>query len=279
MNKHAMYMVLCIDKDNMQYYSMLYYALETWEKFYNGDYDVFVSVSSPHFDIWNEEYLGLNLIKRFPNVIFYKSDFDKSKYSVYLQKWYDMDKVFSRGYDSIFNFDIDSIFYGDIRFIFDKYNGDFLYALREGYNEHFFKVLGENGIPSGQLVIPKSVFYKAGNIFEKTLEKQKELIQTAKQKLRGQPLDWFISLSEQYAAQKAFKDSGVVYGHLDLRDIGMGIEDFEIICDTKNVETKLRKYKPAAGYMSVNYHLFLPIKYLENKDIKRRLRYCRDNKK
>ena len=40
MNKHALYMVLCIDKQTMQYYSMLYYALESWIKYYNKDYDV-----------------------------------------------------------------------------------------------------------------------------------------------------------------------------------------------------------------------------------------------
>ena len=73
MNKHALYMVLCIDKQTMQYYSMLYYALESWIKYYNKDYDVFVSVSSPDFDIWNETYLGLNITKKFPNVYFYKS--------------------------------------------------------------------------------------------------------------------------------------------------------------------------------------------------------------
>jgi len=102
--------VLCIDKRSMKYYSMLYYALETWSKYYKGDYDVFVSVSSPDFDFWNNAYFDLNITKDFPNVIFYKSDFDKTQHSVYLQKWYDMDKVFSKGYDSIFNFDIDSYF-------------------------------------------------------------------------------------------------------------------------------------------------------------------------
>jgi hypothetical protein len=279
MNKHAMYMVLCIGKENMQYYSMLYYALETWEKYYNGDYDVFVSVSSRDFDFWNDEYLGLNIPKRFPNVIYYKSDFDRKKYNVYLQKWYDIDKVFSRGYDSIFQFDIDSIFYGDIRFIFDKYNEDYIYSLIEGYNEHFFKVLGENGIPSGQLIIPKSAIQKVGNVFEKILEKRKEIVEIAKEKLENPARDWFINLSEQYSAQKVFKENGVVYSHLDLRDIGMGIEDFEIICDSKIVQTRLKKYKPAAGYMSANYHLFLPNEYLENKDIKRKLKHCRDNNK
>ena len=269
-----MYMVLCIDKDSMHYYSMLYYALETWEKYYNGDYDVFVSVSSPNFDIWNEEYLGLNVTKRFPQVTFYKSNFDKSKYSVYLQKWYDMDKVFSRGYASIFNFDIDSIFYGDIRYIFDKYDGDFLYSLREGYNEHFFKVLGENGIPSGQLIIPNSVFYKVDNLFEKILDKRNELIQIAEKKLDPGNYRWFVNLSEQYSAQKVFTDSGVTYSPLSLFDIGMGIEDFEIECIDSNVSFKIKRKKSAAGYMSANYHLFLPDKYLSKNDLLRKQSHC-----
>jgi len=274
MNKHALYMVLCIDKGTMQYYSMLYYALESWTKYYNEDYDVFVSVSSPDFDIWNETYLGLNITKKFPNVFFYKSDFDKTKYNVYLQKWYDMDKVFSKGYKSIFNFDIDSIFYGDIRYIFDKYAGDYLYSLQEGYNEHFFKVLGENGIPSGQLIIPNSVFKKVDNLFEKILDKRVELNNSAKEKLDNDNYNWFKGLSEQYSAQKVFKEHGVIYSHLLLSDIGMGIEDFEVNCIDNKVVYNLKNKKSVAGYMSANYHLFLPDEYLEERDIIRKRQYC-----
>jgi hypothetical protein len=275
MNKHAMYMVLCIDRNTMQYYSMLYYALETWEKYYNGDYDVFVSVAAKDFDIWNEEYLGLNITKRFPTVNFYKSDFDRTKYNVYLHKWYDIDKVFLRGYDSIFQFDIDSIFYGDIKYFFEKYNEDHIYSLREGYNEHFFKVLGENGIPSGQLIIPKSAIEKVGNLFEKILIKRDELIKISNEKLDESVAVWFNNLSEQYAAQKVFSDSGVKYWHLDFKDVGMGIEDFEIKCIDGEVKTSLKNKKTVAGYMSANYHLFLPNNYLESQDIKRKKEYCK----
>jgi len=274
MNKHALYMVLCIDKQSMQYYSMLHYALESWQKYYKNDYDVFISVSSPDFDIWNESYLGLNITKTFPNVFFYKSDFDKTKYDVYLQKWYDMDKVFSKGYESIFNFDVDSIFYNDIRYIFDKYNGDYIYALREGYNEHFYKVLGEPGIPSGQLIIPKSQFNKVDNLFQKILDKRIELNNSAREKLDDGNYNWFKGLSEQYSAQKVFTENGVEYSLLSLSEIGMGIEDFYVDCINNNVVYTLKNQKTVAGYMSANYHLFLPDEYMEERDIIRKHQYC-----
>jgi hypothetical protein len=274
MNKHAMYMVLYIDKDNMKYYSMLHYALETWERYYNEDYDVFISVSSKDFDFWNDEYLGLNIPKRFPNVIYYKSDFDRAKYNVYLQKWYDIDKVFARGYKSIFQFDIDSIFNGDIRYIFDKYDGDCIYSLIEGHNEHFFKVLGENGIPSGQLIIPKSAIEKVGNLFEKILIKRDELIKISNEKLDESVAVWFNNLSEQYAAQKVFSDNGVNYCDFRDLDIGMGIEDFEVTCKNGIVNYKIKNNKTVLGYMSANYHLFLPNEYLEELDLERKLNYC-----
>jgi hypothetical protein len=267
-------MVLCIDKQTMQYYSMLHYALESWRKYYKNDYDVFISVSSPDFDIWNESYLGLNITKTFPNVFFYKSDFDKKKYDVYLQKWYDMDKVFSKGYESIFNFDVDSIFYGDLRYIFDKYNEDCIYSLREGYNEHFYKVLGEPGIPSGQLIIPKSAFNKVDNLFQKILDKRIELNNSAKEKLDDANYNWFKGLSEQYSAQKVFKENGVEYSLLALSDIGMGIEDFEVICVDNKIVYNLKNNKTVAGYMSANYHLFLPNEYMEENDIIRKNKHC-----
>ncbi len=274
MNKYAMYMVLCIDKRSMKYYSMLYYALETWSKYYKGDYDVFISVSSPDFDFWNNTYFDLNIIKDFPNVTFYKSDFDKTKYSVYLQKWYDMDKVFLKGYTSIFNFDVDSIFYGDIRYFFDKYNEDYIYSLHEGYNEHFFKVLGENGIPSGQLIIPNTSFKKIDNLFEKILDKTFELNQIAKEKLDEDNYNWFKGLSEQYAAQKVFKENGVKYSTLSSHDVGMGIEDFEINCIEGKVSYELKNKKTVTGYMSPNHYLFIPDEYLGEYDKFRKNKYC-----
>lgn len=275
MNKHAMYMVLCIDSYTMRYYSMLHYALKTWQKYFKGDYDVFVSVSSPDFDIWNETYLGMNITNDFPEVYFYKSDFDKNKHNVYLQKWYDIDKVFSRGYDSIFQFDIDSIFYGDIRYIFDKYNENYIYSLVEGKNETFFKVLGENGIPSGQLIIPKSAIDKVGdNFFQKILDKRDELLEIAREKLKDGGFGWFFTLSEQYAAQKVFRESNVEYGYLQTNDIGMGVEDFEIECVNGRINTKLKNQKAAAGYMSENYHLFLPDMYLNSDEKLKKQSYC-----
>lgn len=267
-------MVLCIDKETMQYYSMLHYALESWMKYYKNDYDVFISVASPDFDIWNESYLNLNITKTFPNVFFYKSDFDKKKYNVFFQKWYDMDKVFSKGYESIFNFDVDSIFYDDIRYIFDKYSGDYIYALQEGYNEHFFEILGENGIPSGQLIIPKSAFNKVDNLFQKILENNIQLNNIARKKLDDDKYNWFKGVSEQYSAQKVFKQHLVEYSILSLFDIGMGIEDFEVMCVNNEIVYNLKHKKTVAGYMSANYHLFLPDEYMEEKDIIRKKQYC-----
>lgn len=270
-----MYMVLCIDRENMHYYSMLYYALETWERYYNNNYDVFVSVSSSDFNIWNEEYLGLNITKRFPNVIYYKSDFDKSKYNVYLHKWYDIDKVFAKGYESIFQFDVDSIFYEDISYIFDKYNKQYIYSLTETYNPTIYKILSECGKPSGQQIISNIILHKVDNLFLNILEKRNQLIEIAKQRLNNTEFIWFKKLSEQYSAQKVFNDFGVEYRSLNPNDIGMGVQDFKIECIDDNLVTNLKYKKAAAGYMSANYHLFLPNKYLDENAIKRKLNYCK----
>ena len=45
MNKNALMFNLHVeDKSNMSFYSMLYFALETLEKVYDGTFDVFVPI-------------------------------------------------------------------------------------------------------------------------------------------------------------------------------------------------------------------------------------------
>jgi len=99
----------------------------------------------------------------------------------------------------------------------------------------------------------------------------------AKQKLDRGNYNWFRGLSEQYAAQKVFKEHGIKYGHLRLSDVGMGIEDFVVKCVWGKVVHRLRKKRTVAGYMSANYHLFLPDEYLEEYDLKRKYKHCNNN--
>ena len=54
----------------------------------------------------------------------------------------------------------------------------------------------------------------------------------------------------------------------------MGIEDFEINCINDKVVYNLKNKRAVAGYMSANYHLFLPDEYMEENDIIRKNKYC-----
>lgn len=59
MNKNALMFNLHVeDKNSMHYYSMLYYALETLEKFYDETFDVIVHYKTKNFE-FEKEFVGI----------------------------------------------------------------------------------------------------------------------------------------------------------------------------------------------------------------------------
>lgn len=273
-NKNALYFPLGIKRDKMQYYCMLHYSLKTLHNYYDNQFDIVVTVSSPDFDIWKEDYMGFNLVKDYPNVKFIKSDYfnaEQISKDPVIQKWYDLEKVFELGYDLVFFLDCDTIFYKNVNYLFTKYNNGNVWALHEGYNEQFVKVLNRNGIPSGQVMFPKNIFYSIPNFGQKIIDKQKELIKLAREKLDERNASWFETLSEQYSAQMVLADNGYYPDALHCTDVCFGRHLYEVEYSEDDILLKVSDNIAVIHYFGTMNWLFLPKEYLTENELQHRL--------
>lgn len=265
MKHKALYIPLSIKRGKMQYYSMLHYSLTTLHKFYNKEFDIFISVSSPDFDIWAEDYLRFNLVRDFPKVNFFKSDYFSYSENPLMHKWYDIDKVFAAGYDLVFCFDCDTVFYKNIDYFFTKYDDGNLWSLYEGPNEEFFKVLDRHGMCGGQIMFPRNIFYSMPDFNQQVVAKQKELVKSAYEKMDEHHAKWFDLLSEQYAVQMVFLDNGYTPSSLDCNDVCFGRDKFDV--QYINNDISITSNLSAINYLGSNYWMFLPNEYLTEQDL------------
>lgn len=232
MNKNALYYSIYLSNINqVDSYSMLYYSLQSIKNFYNNEFDIVVFYSTTDINFETYQHLEkYNLIRDFPFVKFIESDYATKYSNVYMHKWYNFEKVFKLGYDKVFYLDCDVFFTRSISYLFMKYSDHALIGLCEGYTKAIHDVLGRPGLPSGQIIVDKETFLKLDNLYEKILIKQNELIIKANKTLTELDANWFISLSEQYAAQMVFIDSKINIEFMDISDVcfGEGLFDIEI---------------------------------------------------
>jgi hypothetical protein len=275
MNTNAVYIPLSITRNKMDYYAMLHYSFKTLHQYYNGEFDIVVSVSSADFNIWDEDYMGMNLIKDFPLVKFFKSDYHIFSPNPLMHKWYDVDKVFKMGYELVFCFDCDIKYFNNIDYFFEKYNDGNLYALFEGDNDHFIKVLGRNGMAGGQIMFPKHIFENIPNLNDKVVETQKQLITKAYEVLDFDNARWFETLSEQYAIQSVFINSGYTPKSLSCNDVCFGREVYDI--EYLENDVKIIANVTALHYLGSCNWLFLPKEYLTPFQYERKLQIIQKN--
>jgi hypothetical protein len=273
MNSNALYIPLSINQNNMAYYAMLHYSLKTLHQYYNNEFDVIISVSSSDFDIWEEDYMGLNLVKDFPNVKFFKSNYHAvQEFSTdpFIHKWYDLDKVFDRGYNLVFCFDCDTIFYTNIDYFFTKYDDGNLWALFEGPSETLFKVLNRNGMAGGQIMFPKHIFEKIPNFSQNVVNKQRELVKLAYEILDEKDARWFEEYSEQYSVQAVFVENGFIPNGLSCNDVCFGRHLYDVEYLDDDVMIKLNTKISTIHYCGPLNWLFLPKEYLTKEQLDHR---------
>ena len=87
-------------------------------------------------------------------------------------------------------------------FHFKKYSEkNVMYAKYEGDFPLWKNVLGREGITSGQMILPRSVFSELKpNLHDRIMKTRKKLERKARKVLRKNDAEWFCSLSEQYGA-------------------------------------------------------------------------------
>ena len=102
MNKNALMFNLHVeDKNSMHYYSMLYYALETLEKFYDETFDVIVHYKTKNFEFEKEFHLGVyNIYRQFLFPIYIESTYPDQ--DGWMAKWYALQKTFELGYEKVY---------------------------------------------------------------------------------------------------------------------------------------------------------------------------------
>lgn len=259
--KNVVYFSLFIPTiENPNYYSMLYHALETLQPFYKNQYDVVVFYSTPDADLKSYIHLNsFNLITDFPWVKFIESDYHTFSSNIYMHKWYNLEKVFDLGYDRVFYLDCDIVFNKDPAYMFERYNDKTAWALYEGNDTLIYKFLGYPGVPSGQLIISRTLFEKCDNLYERVLLKQTELIERAQSELTETQAKWFVTLSEQYSAQAVMLDSDILIRPLSMFDVNFGVSAFEI---ELNDQVPIVKNGNSAitHYFGKNDYIFVPDK-------------------
>ena len=242
----------CKDKDNVEYYSMLYYALETLEQFQPLSFDVVVFYSMPGVNFKQYKHLKKQKIqKRFPWVKFVKSKYYDT--DIHLHKWFNLPYVFDLGYTKVFYLDCDIVFLKDPNSIFSKYNETGIYQLVEGGNTPVSKILGKPGAASGQWVINKKTFDKTFNLYNFILKNKQELIEKSKVVLDRKTAIWFCTVVEQYAAQVTLNKQNIITRNFEIEDVNW----HEIFTYT-NGEIKYSDKCKIAHYLGCNAHLTLP---------------------
>jgi len=282
-SKALYFSLYCKDKNNVDYYSMLYHALQTLEKHAPFDFEVVVFYSTPKFNFHTYNHLGkFNLVKDFPWVNFYPSEFIKYSKDAQMHKWFNLKYVFQLGYERVFYLDCDVIFSKDPSHIFDEYPKTFgIYHMLEGLDTPIAKVLGQAGAASGQWIIDNDTFQMANNLlnnlFDSIVIKRIELRKIAYKILDKKTADWYCTVDEQYAAQMTLKDKGIpsIAMHADAvnwHDV------FEVNIKDKDIEFIDLNNTRVLHYLGHNGYLAVP-KYLHTLPMQNRLKaYIKENK-
>jgi hypothetical protein len=222
MSKNVIYFSLLMKKHDASYYAMLYTALSSLKPYQNDSFDVVVMYTclDKEFDIntyvHNDKY---NIVKDFPFVSFIESDYQET--DVHMHRWHNFSKIFEMGYDVAFYLDCDVIFFENPIFHFERYSEkNVMYAKYKGYFPLWEKVLGREGIASGQMILPRSVFSELKpNLYDRIISTRKILEKKAHKVLRKDDAEWFCSLSEQYSAFETLQNENVNIKNLEHEDI------------------------------------------------------------
>ena len=223
MSKNVIYFSLLIPKNNnISYYTMLYTALSSLKPYQNDSFDVVVMYTclDKEFDIntyvHNDKY---NIVKDFPFVSFIESDYKET--DVFMHRYHNFSRIFEMGYDVAFYLDCDVVFFESPMFHFKKYSEkNVMYAKYEGDFPLWKNVLGREGITSGQMILPRSVFSELKpNLHDRIMKTRKKLERKARKVLRKNDAEWFCSLSEQYGAFETLQNENVIIKNLEHEDI------------------------------------------------------------
>jgi|TARA_R110002012_G_scaffold289336_2_gene482380 hypothetical protein len=215
MNKNALMFNLHVEnKNSMHYYSMLYYALETLEKVYDGTFDVVVHYKIKNFEFEKEFHLDkFNIYRQFLFPIYIESAY--SDQDGYMAKWYALQKTFELGYEKVFMIDVDVIFCGNFSYMFEKYgNKNVAHIGSDGWDLDrggYRPILGRKGISSESEIILRKAVQPLDTFFERALEHRRKLIQKSEEMMKnGQVTEkvhnMFKFFSEQYAGNFAVQD-------------------------------------------------------------------------
>ena len=157
MNKNALMFNLHVEnKNSMHYYSMLYYALETLEKFYDETFDVVVHHKTKNFEFEKEFHLGVyNIYRQFLFPVYIESTYPDQ--DGWMSKWYALQKTFELEYEKVFMIDNDIIFYGNPSYMFQKYGNKNVAHI--GADGGYEKILERVGIASGNEIIHRKAIH------------------------------------------------------------------------------------------------------------------------
>ena len=251
--------------NNMKYYCMLYYALETlYKTSYKTEkqFDIVVYYNKQKNDLKSTKVFegDENLFLDFPDVNFIEFDFNRETNSdVFFFKWNTMDHLFANfDYDKVFVIDSDIIFTKNPAYMFNKYNrNDCAYVIGEGSDETIKKVLGGNGINGGQIILPSKIYHEKIKDFSNKIKiERKKLLKKAKEVLNEKDYKWFDHLSDQYSMLMVLNNSGVELDDIHGPDIIYGSGASEISLDENDVlsfytKASILHYLAYFGFMMV----------------------------
>jgi len=166
--------------------------------------------------VYNDKY---NIVKDFPFVSFIESDYKET--DVFMHRYHNFSRIFEMGYDVAFYLDCDVVFFESPMFHFKKYSEkNVMYAKYEGDFPLWKNVLGREGITSGQMILPRSVFSELKpNLHDRIMKTRKKLERKARKVLRKNDAEWFCALSEQYGAFETLQNENVIIKNLEHEDI------------------------------------------------------------
>ena len=244
--------------DNLRYYCMVYNAMRTLEKVYDGSFDIIV-FHDDCIDIENF-YLNdrFNLKKDFPFVSFIKSDYDKKyelnrirpyKHDGYMSKWYHLQECLKMQYNKVFFLDCDTVFIKNPSCLFDKYEDGILWGLSCVDPVHDLLFPEQANLNSGQFMIASESIKDHENLYDDIVAKRMYLSELARKKLfdKGIITDGELSgydyFNEQYCGQMTILDNpNVVYENFNHREIVHPASPVEFLYDNQPAEVSEHKY-------------------------------------
>lgn len=266
MNHNAFLFPMYIKAPNIEYYCMMYNALDTLYKTgFNDEFDLFVYYFGVGYDIRSYKHFDgpEDIFVDFPKVNFIHFPFDISTSSdVYFFKWKFVDHFFNHhNYDKVFITDSDLIFNKNPSYMFEKYGDDSAYVLWEDSNPIVKKVLGRNGVAGGQIMLSRKLYQNnIINLYDKISKERNLLLSKAKAMLSEQEYLWFDNLSDQYSLMNTLINSNINIQPLDIKDICYGI----IACNIEKYndkEIKINFNTNILHYLGPYAYLFLPDRF------------------